>query len=129
MSTQSNAPRAASNPVAAVGSLTQMIREECAVVDRTRAIPATVVEALRDAGVFRLLVPRAIGGAQAEPLTFLRVVEQVSYADGSAGWCTMIGGGYGIFSGMLPPEGARVISTVRSSSKQRTALSRPDGGR
>jgi hypothetical protein len=57
MSTQSNVLRAASNPVAAVGSLTQMIREECAVVDRTRAIPATVAKALRDAGVFRLLVP------------------------------------------------------------------------
>jgi alkylation response protein AidB-like acyl-CoA dehydrogenase len=109
MSTQSNALRVASNPVAAVGSLTQMIREECAVVDRTRAIPATVVEALRDAGVFRLLVPRAIGGTETEPLTFLRVVEEVSYADGSAGWCTMIGGGYGIFGGMLPAEGAHEI--------------------
>jgi len=101
--------RAAANPVSAAASLTQMIREECAVVDRTRAIPATVVDALRDAGVFRLLVPRAVGGAETEPLTFLRVVEEVSYADGSAGWCTMIGGSYGIFGGMLPPDGAREI--------------------
>jgi indole-3-acetate monooxygenase len=77
--------RAAANPVSAVGSLTQMIREECAVVDRTRAIPATVVDALRDAGVFHLLAPRAVGGAETDPLTFLRVVEEVSYADGSAG--------------------------------------------
>lgn len=51
MSTQSNAARAAADPVAAVGSLTQMIREESAVVDRTRTIPATVVDALRDTGV------------------------------------------------------------------------------
>ena len=99
----------ASNPVSAVGSLTQMIREECEVVDRTRAIPATVVDALRDARVFHLLAPRAVGGAEADPLTFLRVVEEVSYADGSAGWCTMIGGCYAIFGGMLPPEGAREI--------------------
>jgi alkylation response protein AidB-like acyl-CoA dehydrogenase len=99
----------ASNPVAAVGSLTQMIREECEVVDRTRAIPATVVDALRDARVFHMLAPRAVGGAETDPLTFLRVVEEVSYADGSAGWCTMIGGSYGIFGGMLPPEGAREI--------------------
>ena len=109
MSTQSDAARAASDPVSAVGSLTQMIREECEIVDRTRAIPASVVDALRDAGVFHLLVPRTVGGAEIEPLTFLRVVEQVSYADGSAGWCTMIGGCYGIFGGMLPPEGAREI--------------------
>ena len=109
MSTQSDAARAASDPVSAVGSLTQMIREECEIVDRTRAIPASVVDALRDAGVFHLLVPRTVGGAEIEPLTFLRVVEEVSYADGSAGWCTMIGGSYGIFGGMLPPEGAREI--------------------
>jgi indole-3-acetate monooxygenase len=97
------------NPVSAVGSLTQMIREECEVVDRTRAIPATVIDALRDARVFHLLAPRAVGGAEADPLTFLRVVEEVSYADGSVGWCTMIGGGYAIFGGMLPAEGAREI--------------------
>jgi alkylation response protein AidB-like acyl-CoA dehydrogenase len=97
------------NPVSAVGSLTQMIREECEVVDRTRAIPATVIDALRDARVFHLLAPRAVGGAEADPLTFLRVVEEVSYADGSAGWCTMIGGCYAIFAGMLPAEGAREI--------------------
>ena len=109
MSTQSDAARAASDPVSAVGSLTQMIREECEIVDRTRAIPASVVDALRDAGVFHLLVPRTVGGAEIEPLTFLRVVEEVSYADGSAGWCTMIGGSYGTFGGMLPPEGAREI--------------------
>jgi indole-3-acetate monooxygenase len=109
MSTQHDAARAASDPVSAVRSLTEMIREECAVVDQTRAIPASVVDALRDAGVFRLLAPRSVGGAETEPLTFLRVVEQISYADGSAGWCTMIGGGYGIFGGMLPPQGAREI--------------------
>jgi indole-3-acetate monooxygenase len=56
-----------------------------------------------------LLAPRAVGGAETDPLTFLRVVEEVSYADGSAGWCTMIGGCYAIFGGMLPPEGAREI--------------------
>jgi indole-3-acetate monooxygenase len=99
----------ATNPVSAVGSLAQMISEECEVVDRTRAIPATVVDALRDARVFHLLAPRAVGGAEADPLTFLRVVEEVSYADGSAGWCTMIGGCYAIFGGILAPEGAREI--------------------
>jgi indole-3-acetate monooxygenase len=109
MSIESEAARAASDPVSAVGSLTPMIREECAALDRTRAIPVSVVDGLRDAGVFHLLAPRAVGGAEVEPLTFLRVVEEVSYADGSVGWCTMIGGGYGLFGGMLPPEGAREI--------------------
>jgi alkylation response protein AidB-like acyl-CoA dehydrogenase len=114
------------NPVSTVSSLTPMIREECEMGDRTRAIPPAVVDALRDAGVFHLLAPRTVGGAEADPLTFLRVVEEVSYADGSAGWCTMIGGCYAIFGGMLPPEGAREIfgdpSTISAGSF------RPDNG-
>ena len=108
VSMESDAP-ASADLISDVASLTPMIRDECVVVDRARALPATVVDVLRNAGVFQLLVPRAVGGAETDPLTFLRVVEQVSYADGSAGWCTMIGGAYGIFGGMLSPEGAREI--------------------
>ena len=43
---------------AAVASLTEMIRAACADADATRALPAAVTAALRDAGVFRLLAPR-----------------------------------------------------------------------
>jgi alkylation response protein AidB-like acyl-CoA dehydrogenase len=109
MSTQSAGTSTSADPLAAVRTLTPMIRQACAEVDRTRRLPAVVVDALRDAGVFRMLAPRALGGAETDPLSFLRVVEEVSYADGSAGWCTMIGGGYAIFGGMLPPPGAREV--------------------
>jgi alkylation response protein AidB-like acyl-CoA dehydrogenase len=112
--------RTSTDDVSAVADLTEMIREECAGCDSTRAIPATVVEALRDAGVFRLLAPRVLGGVETDPLTFLRVVEEVSHADGSAGWCTMIGGCYASFGGMLPAEGASEIfgdpSTIAAGS-------------
>jgi alkylation response protein AidB-like acyl-CoA dehydrogenase len=90
-------------------TLTTLIRDGCAEVDRTRSLPTGVVDSLREAGVFRMLTPRAMGGAECDPLSFLRVVEEVSYADGSAGWCTMIGGCYATFGGMLPARGAREI--------------------
>ena len=109
MSTQVTGTNRSADHISAVSALTQMIRTECADVDRTRQIPAVVVDALRRAGVFRMLAPRALGGAESDPLSFLRVVEEVSYADGSAGWCTMIGGCYATFGGMLPPQGAREI--------------------
>ena len=94
-----------------------MIRQECADVDRTRQIPTAVIDALRDAGVFRMLAPRALGGAESDPLQFLRVVEQVSYADGSAGWCTMIGGCYAAFGGMLPRKARARFSAIRAPSQ------------
>jgi indole-3-acetate monooxygenase len=109
MSTQVTRTHRSADHLSVVSALTQMIRKECADVDRTRQLPGVVVDALRDAGVFRMLAPRALGGAESDPLSFLHVVEEVSYADGSAGWCTMIGGCYATFGGMLPPHGAHEI--------------------
>jgi indole-3-acetate monooxygenase len=126
MSTQSTGTSALADQLSAVSALTPLIREACAEGDRTRRLPAVVVDALRDAGVFRMLAPRVLGGAETDPLSFLRVVEEVSYADGSAGWCAMIGGCYAIFGGMLPAQGAREVfgdpSTIAAGSF------RPDRG-
>jgi alkylation response protein AidB-like acyl-CoA dehydrogenase len=96
-------------PVIAVRSLTELIRAECTEMDATRTVPTPVISAIRDAGVFRLLAPEEIGGSEVDPVTFLDVVEAASYADGSVGWCVMIGGCYATFGGMLPLDGARDI--------------------
>ncbi len=97
------------DPVRAVTALVPMIRAGCTDVDTTRRLPASVVEALRKARVFHLLAPAAIGGGELDPLTFWHLVEAASYAEGSVGWCVMIGGCYATFGGMLPPDGARTI--------------------
>jgi alkylation response protein AidB-like acyl-CoA dehydrogenase len=121
------------DPITAAGALTPMIRAECADIDKTRAVPAAVSSALRDAGVFRLLSPREIGGAEVDPVTFLKVVEAASHADGSVGWCVMIGGCYGTFGGMLPAEGARAIygdpATISAGAFRPDGVAREvDGG-
>ena len=38
-------------------------------------------------GAFRLAVPRAYGGLELDPMTQVRVVEELSRLDGSVGWC------------------------------------------
>jgi alkylation response protein AidB-like acyl-CoA dehydrogenase len=97
------------DPLGAVRSLTEWIRAECHDIDTTRRVPAAVVDALREAEVFRLLAPVELGGREVDPVTFLEVVEATSHADGSVGWCVLIGGCYATFGGMLPPDGARTI--------------------
>jgi alkylation response protein AidB-like acyl-CoA dehydrogenase len=97
------------DPVSAVNSLTDMIRTECRDTDITRKVPAPVIRALQEANVFRLMAPLEVGGHEIHPVTFLNVVEAASHADGSVGWCVMIGGCYATFGGMLPREGARDI--------------------
>ena len=65
--------------------------------------------AIARAGVFRLCVPRGLGGEEADPATLLAVLEELARADGSTGWCAMIGATSGLMSGYLPEDEARVI--------------------
>ena len=93
----------------AIQDRTDELRRGAADVDERRAISPTVSQMLRESGVFNLLAPRSIGGAEVDPLTFFDVVEKASYADGSVGWIVMIGGCYAVFGGMLPAAAAKEI--------------------
>jgi len=78
-------------------------------IEADRRLPPPAVDALVRAGVFKLLVPAVYGGAAAHPSTFLAVVEEIARADGSAGWCTMIGATSGLMSLHLDDELAREV--------------------
>jgi alkylation response protein AidB-like acyl-CoA dehydrogenase len=92
-----------------VRALVPDIRAAAAAIERDRRLPRALVRALARAGVFRLCVPRALGGEEAEPATFLAVLEELGGADGSTGWCAMIGATSGLVSAYLPDAEARAI--------------------
>src|SRR5215475_2635104 len=77
--------------------------------DQDRQLPRALVDALHAAGLFRMWLPRALGGAELPPLEFLEVIEELSRQDGSVGWCTVIPAGYARLSGALDEEVARRI--------------------
>ena len=54
-------------------------------------LPLATVQALDDAGLLALKLPAVLGGAEADLVTQLEVLEAVTYIDTSAGWCTLIG--------------------------------------
>lgn len=64
--------------------------------ERDRRLAPEVVDALRDAGLFKLTAPRRAGGYEVDVRTFLDVCAEVSRGDGSAGWVMMLmnTGGY-----------------------------------
>ncbi len=78
-------------------------------IEAGRRLPAAAVAALVEAGIFKLLVPREHGGAQTTVPTLLAVIEAIARADGSAGWCTMIGATSGLISAFLPATVAHEI--------------------
>lgn len=59
--------------------------------EELRTLPSTSVAALRDSGLLLLKTPAALGGAEADPVTQLDIIEAVSYIDPAAGWCFFIG--------------------------------------
>jgi indole-3-acetate monooxygenase len=48
--------------------------------------------------VFRLGLPRGLGGFEADPVTLVHTAEALAYADGSAAWATMTGNGSMFFA-------------------------------
>ena len=80
----------------AVRELAPKIRAASDEIEQGRRLPLRIVEQMQRAGVFRMAMPRAWGGPELNLLSQLRVIEALSIADASAGWCAMIGvdGGY-----------------------------------
>ena len=71
-----------------------------------RTLPQSVVEQMREAGLFWLKTPKSLGGSELDPVGFCDVVEEIAYHDASAAWAVMIGNGVtGTFAGWLPDEG------------------------
>lgn len=77
---------AASSVLSSVRSLLPTIAAAAADVDRTGAVNPEVIGQLREAGYFSLLQPRAFGGLEAEPDTYLTATRELSSACMSTGW-------------------------------------------
>ncbi|WP_437938729.1 acyl-CoA dehydrogenase family protein [Sorangium sp. So ce341] len=91
----------------AARGLVPLIKEHAQQGERERRLPDPVAKAFRESGIFRMCRPRAVGGLEADPLTALHAIEELSRADGAAGWCAMICGTTGAFEAYIPAEGGR----------------------
>ncbi len=79
------------DPVAAAYALAPLVRDHAAQNEAQGFVSEVVVRALADAGLYRLCAPVAFGGAEADPVTTIKVIEAIAAADGAAGWALMIG--------------------------------------
>lgn len=77
--------------------------------EAARRLPAALVRKLTLTGVFGMPVPAIYGGSERSLAQIVRAVEEISYADGSAGWCAMIYMTGAHMSGLLPGEWAQEI--------------------
>jgi alkylation response protein AidB-like acyl-CoA dehydrogenase len=66
-----------------------LIERNASENDRLGRLTDESARALCESGLLGLLVPRELGGIEADPGLYIDVIEELSYADGSFGWVTM----------------------------------------
>jgi alkylation response protein AidB-like acyl-CoA dehydrogenase len=70
--------------------LRPLIERDAAAAAGARRLTPAVADAMREAGILSATVPRDFGGAEADPIAQIRIIEAVAYADCSAGWCASV---------------------------------------
>ena len=76
-------------------------------IESDRRLPDDILTALHDAGLFRLLLPKALGGAELEPPLFMQTIEAVAQGDASTAWCLCQANGSSMAAAYMPPAAAR----------------------
>lgn len=91
-----------------VHRLRSAIEESRSESDRMADIPRSLAERLRDAGAFRLLTPRELGGYETPLTTLLEVYEEFGRIDASVGWLVW-NANFGFLAAFLPSSGIDTI--------------------
>src|SRR5215831_3496754 len=76
-------------------SLEPLIREHAEAIEEGR-MPSPLVDALHDAGIFKAMLAREVGGLEVEPVEWLRMIEELSRINASVGWNAFIQSGIGL---------------------------------
>lgn len=103
--------------LAAVQALAPRLREAAKETEATRSLGEPIVQAMVDAGLYRMLLPRSLGGGEIDPLAYFDVVEALAQADSAAAWSVLISTStMTITAGGLPDEVlARMFTTARQT--------------
>ena len=88
-------------------------REE---IEREQRMPPALVEQLREAGLYKMVIPRTLGGLQLDTLTYLRAVEVLAEGCGSVGWNLGNGGVGQLVTLGLPDDGVEEIYGKRADT-------------
>ena len=77
--------------VDAAKSVAPMILANLDRIDSDCQLPPELAATMAQENLFSLYVPKCLGGPESDPITAFHVVEEISKADGSAGWCSFNG--------------------------------------
>src|SRR5262245_11588787 len=98
--------------LAAVRGLAPLLRAASDETEAARSLSEPLVQAMADAGLYRMYLPRSLGGGELDPLTYFDVIEALSQVESAAGWSVLIStGAMTIVARGLPDEILRAMFT------------------
>ncbi len=87
----------------------QRLRELAGSHEEARRVEPKLAQRLGELGAFHLLVPTALGGSEARPAGFVRLLEELGRGDSATASGVMTGATTGLLSAYMPAEGAAEI--------------------
>lgn len=109
-----NAPSTSSSiasPLEAARQLAPLIRAAADDIEKNRELPRPLFEAIADAGLFLMAVPREIGGSEIDLPLYVQVIEEIAKADASTAWALNQGATFATFAARMQPDAAREVWT------------------
>src|SRR5207237_10258418 len=89
--------------------LRPMLAAASDAIERGREVTPEIVRAMIERGIFKMLLPRSLGGAELDPLTYTGILESLAQGDGSTAWCLGQNSGCSMIAPYLPAETAREV--------------------
>jgi alkylation response protein AidB-like acyl-CoA dehydrogenase len=93
----------------AVRKLLPMIRSSADRIEADRELPRPLFDALADAGLFKLLIPHNVGGAEIDLPAYVQLLEELGKADASTGWVVNQCAVFATYAARMPRDIARSI--------------------
>ena len=90
-------------------ALIPLLAEAAPRIEAARGLPPDVLDAMYEAGMFRLLLPRSLGGFELRPAEYVQCIEAVAMGDANVAWCMNQGSGCSMTAAYLSPEVAHSI--------------------
>ena len=78
-------------------------------IERTRRIPPALLDRLHAQRIFRMLLPRAVGGDEIDPVSYCAAVEEIGRRDGSIAWNVFVANSSALIAAYLDVEIARTV--------------------
>lgn len=106
-------------------SLGPLLREHAAEAEQERRLSRTIVQALEQAGLTKMFMPKTLGGLETDPVTFMRVIEEIASFDPAAAWLLMVSNSGAWFFARMPDATVEELFGDRDNWITATAFQPP----